>query len=364
MDQNQFTSPFGNPNIKSADVKSVIGNAIPKTEDHPLHMLDNQVDPETKPVAPAPKNNWLQKPIRTYESDIAEALANQKTSVVTMAIAESKARDQGDSIGNKPPSQVGKKIFIFLLSLIFIIAGLMGGYYLYLMSPLAVEPVAQLPAKVPSLIAPDIQRIVSIQAMQTSQFRSLLSENFSKINNSPNELVEFVLAQSAGSTTNKITSAQFIQLANFSMLDTLKRALTDRMMTGVISNEVESYPFIILTTDFFQNAYSGMLRWESAMPEELSEIFNYREIAEVSSDVTSSEASTTVPVTNTRSFFNYRGAFKDKIVLNRDVREFTTSEGRILVLYTFINKNTIAITTSESALKAIIERIEKQTILR
>ncbi len=369
MDQNQFTSPFGNPNIKSADVKSVIGNPIPKTEDHPLHMLDNQVDPENKPATAAPKNNWLQKPIRTYESDIAEALANQKTSVMTMAIAESKAKNQGESISNKPPSQTGKKIFIFLLSLIFISAGLLGGYYFYMNSPLAIEPVAQQPAKVPSIINADVQQIVNVASLQTNNFIELLSENFSTNNSNQNEVREFVLTQSTDSVTSKIGSAQFVQAANFSMLDTLKRALTERMMTGVISNESNSYPFIILTTDFFQNAYSGMLRWENSMPEELSKIFNYRESETINND-TQSVASTT-SATSTAStaksiggLFKLRGTFKDKVVMNRDVREFTTSDGRIVVLYTFIDKNTIVITTSESAVKGIIERIEKQTFLR
>ena len=57
-------------NLQSA-INSQIGNAIPNTEDHPLHMLDNQVDPERKThIYDVP-----QKPIRTYEKDMEEALA-------------------------------------------------------------------------------------------------------------------------------------------------------------------------------------------------------------------------------------------------------------------------------------------------
>jgi hypothetical protein len=47
-----------------------------KPEEHPLHMLDNQADPENKPKI------ILQKAIRTYESDVADAIANKKTSSI------------------------------------------------------------------------------------------------------------------------------------------------------------------------------------------------------------------------------------------------------------------------------------------
>jgi len=365
MDQNQFKSAFGNPNIKSADVKSVIGNPIPTHEDHPLHILDNQVDPESKQGNVQTNKNWLQKPIRTYESDIAEAIAHQKTSVVTMAIAESKARNQGDSIANNPPSQTGKKVFIFILSIVFIAAGGAGGYYLYLKSPLAIAPVAQQVQKVPSVINPDVQSIVNVPSLQKNIFIKFISDELSNSDTTkPGEITEFVLAQTTGSTTTRLGTAQFINAAGFTILDSLKRALTDRMMIGTISDDTQSYPFIIFTTDFFQNAFSGMLKWEDNMPEELADIFNYREQPVTEPILTENTASST-PVENSISrFYNIRGTFKDKAVMNRDVREFTDSEGRILFLYTFLDRNTILITTSESVISSIVNRIEKQTYVR
>jgi hypothetical protein len=366
MDQNQFTSPFGNPNIKSADVKSVIGNAIPKTEEHPLHILDNQIDPDIKSNSTRLNKNWLQKPIRTYESDIAEAIAHQKTSVMTMAIAESKAKNRGNSIENKPPSHTGRKFFIFILSITFIAAGGMGGYYLYLQSPLAIVPVVQQIQKVPSVIDPDSQIELNVPSLEKGQFVKFLSEKFAMTDTitKTGEIKEFVLNQTMGSTTARLRASQFIQATNFTMLDTLKRALTEQMMVGTVKDSDQNYPFIIFTTDFFQNAYSGMLKWENNMPEEVADIFNYREQYSTDTEISNIIASSTPVEKSISRFYNIRGTFKDKVIMNRDVREFTDSQGNILFLYTFVDRNTILLTTSEAVISAIVSRIEKQTYVR
>ena len=73
-----------------------VGSPVPGA--HPLHMLDNQADPQTKPKI------VLQKPIRTYESDMAELLAKKNVSVTTMAIAEQQKRVVNIPATNTTPS--------------------------------------------------------------------------------------------------------------------------------------------------------------------------------------------------------------------------------------------------------------------
>lgn len=59
-----------------------------------------------------------------------------------------------------------------------------------------------------------------------------------------------------------------------------------------------------------------------------------------------------------------RGSFVDRIIHNKDVREFITSDGNILFLYSFIDNTKIVVTGSEAALSEILNRLERQAFVR
>jgi hypothetical protein len=98
-----------------------------------------------------------------------------------------------------------------------------------------------------------------------------------------------------------------------------------------------------------------MLKWENSMPEELADLLNYRNSI-IQKDVLSTSSIS--------QFFNLKGTFEDRTVMNRDVREFRNDSGQLLLLYSFIDKDTLIITTSEATLKSVIEKIEKLTFMR
>jgi hypothetical protein len=59
-----------------------------------------------------------------------------------------------------------------------------------------------------------------------------------------------------------------------------------------------------------------------------------------------------------------RGNFIDRIVQNKDVREFVTSDGKIIFLYSFIDNTKLVVTGSEATLSEILRRLEQQTYVR
>ncbi len=434
-------------------LKLVGGNPIPNHEDHPLHILHNQIDPELKkkldipqkplrtyemdlddafshldksqvpkkfksvfsktkiqenPLAKEEKNlnignlqklsEELRKPepiireslqevpkikipeikipvgipmgmtaeekpkltqenLRTYEGDVADTLTSQKSSISTIIIAENKRKTErslnGDEFDEeKPRSQIGKKIAIIFISILFIFGGVGGGYYLYLKSPVAIVPVIQTKDTIPKIINPDSQNIAPISSLKKEKLIAFVSNQFNSQKISAGKLVEIVPTQTIGAITKKVTGSEFITSMDFNIIDTLKRSFTDKWMLGVYSSngrEISSnLPFIIFTTDFFQNTYAGMLKWEPDMPEDLADIFGYRQQA----------------TSSINSLYKIKGSFKDKIIANRDVREFTNKDGNVLFIYSFIDKNTLVITTSEDVITALLDRIEKQTYIR
>ncbi len=330
-----------------------IPNIVNKNIQNPISDIINKL----------PKD-FLQKSIRTYESDMAEILAKKNTSVVKMVVAENKKTEGVEVIKNKNTSKVGKNILKSIISLIFLGAGITGGYYLYLKSPLAIKPIIKSVNKIPSIITPNIQKIVPIKSLNKQEFLESLIEGISENTIDSGKIIELVPVQgnitTVSSTTEiengvKITASKFVNSLDFDMTDTLKRSLTDKWMFGIYGADGEKVPFIILTNNFFQNAYAGMLKWEESMPDELAILFDYKNRAyNTESFVTAS----------TTSYFNIQGRFQDKIIRNRDIREFTNNAGEMLVLYSFLDKDTIVISTSESIISAIIERIEKQNYVR
>lgn len=376
-----------------------IKTGIPVPESHPLHMLDNQADPETKPKI------VLQKPIRTYESDMAELMALRNTSSSTIAIAEQQRKIAQEAMAKKsvpttktplmkeanpqPPKAVpipnivsnvntvrvpetpevteivkekkvsgnfGRKLFMFLLSLIFIACGLGGGYYLYTKSPLASIPsVIPQTKKIPSIITPDSQKILAVGNLKNELLAQKIQSQIANSKTDEQKITEFILTNIQGSSTSRINALEIIDSLGYSSPDMFNRSLVETWMLGVYGEENTETRFIILKTNFFQNAFAGILRWEAAMPEELATILNYRGKIKEQNAMSSSTAA---------SYFSVKGRFEDRIILNRDVREFITDNKTTLLLYSFVDKDTIVITTSERALRGLIERLEKQTYVR
>ncbi len=100
-------------------------------------------------------------------------------------------------------------------------------------------------------------------------------------------------------------------------------------------------PFIVLTTSSFDTAFSGMLSWEEAMSADLSPLFG--------SPVSSSFNPEVRTNTGTSAAF-----FKDIIANNKNARLLVDENGDDRIIYTFINQNTVVITTTREALSDII----------
>lgn len=355
-------------NDQNALMQQVVQSMLP--DDLKSSNLKSSSLPPSAPSIPGPTpeaekldQKFIQKPIRTYERDLAEAMAKKQTSVASIAIAENKRKEElqrktAGSVVNvvsavdkdsaEPKKFYGKQILLGLLSIVFIGGGAMGGYYLYKKSAFAQPYVEPKPIKIPSIIPYDKEIPLSVNEATVGD--QLISQIYSQINKevaSPGKILEL---------STGITASSFIQRTNMNMPDVILRSVTDRWMLGAYTEgDGQKTLFIGLSTDFFQNVFAGMLSWEKSMPDDLSTLFNYKQRTQ-REDLNAS--------TSISSYFNIQGTFSDKVIRNRDVREFINTNGELLLLYSFINKETLIITTTESALIAGIDSIEKQTYVR
>ncbi|MFM2384038.1 MAG: hypothetical protein RIQ72_610, partial [Candidatus Parcubacteria bacterium] len=81
---------------------------------------------------------------------------------------------------------------------------------------------------------------------------------------------------------------------------------------------------------------------------------------DISTTTDESPASSTIKTTADSS----GNIFKDRIVQNKDVRALVNPEGKILFMYTFLDRKTLVIISSEKGLKEVLTRMTTGRIRR
>jgi len=129
--------------------------------------------------------------------------------------------------------------------------------------------------------------------------------------------------------------------------DPLIRTLNEQFMLGVYRTETRE-PFLVLETSFFENAFPGMIAWEPFMNADLAPLFGQKLEEEPLAIV-----SPTMP-----------SPFVDLVINNKDARVLYDEFGNIVLLYAFVDRNTIIITTTEEAFLEIFKRMSSSRTVR
>ena len=344
--------------------------------------------------------------MRTYEGDVAKTITSRGTSAIDMAMAE-KRRDTGeeDVLTSSEPQTSHKKSIIIIISLILILTGIGGSYYLYSISPLAAVAPPAIQIKAASLVPKDSQVTVAIDRMTSNEIVRALKEKISS-QQSPGTIMEVVpYTTDINGTKSRIPTQQMIKNMRIPAPDILVRSLTSSWMLGVFADSNNNKNvFIVVKNNYFQNAFAGMLEWENVMADDLKQyLFSVAPLGVANSTspvalsptlysdalqnidsilpstgsigtttqenvADSSTTPDTTPVVETPApvipYFTLRGQFQDKIVKNKDTREFITTEGETILLYSFIDNNRTVISTNEATLAEIILRLEREAYVR
>jgi len=122
--------------------------------------------------------------------------------------------------------------------------------------------------------------------------------------------------------------------------DALKRNVSEAMF-GIYSYDTNEIFFVIHPEDF-GIVYSGMLDWESTLGGNLSSFF---------------------PLLGQHLATN-PSVFTDETYKNKDVRVIRNDSGKTVLLYGFIDKNTLVITVNEKIFEAILNRYIQAKLAR
>jgi hypothetical protein len=112
-------------------------------------------------------------------------------------------------------------------------------------------------------------------------------------------------------------------------------------MVGSVTTQ-KNEPFLIVKADTFDSGFAGMLAWEPYLSEDLAPLFG--------TPVTASRTPGTPESTPPR--------FSDVLKDNRSIRILYGEEGEERLIYAFLNRTLIVITTSTEALSALISGLK------
>ena len=287
------------------------------------------------------KDEKEKKPIsiRTYRGDLAGILKNKSTSMAGMVIAEEKKRG---NIFSKVTKTAKKNIALSVISILLIVAGILSVFLLNYLKPTPIIKISDIVLE--TIIYSEYQRELFLEQPGKLKLTKLIQNEIDDINIPLGSLIHFYLTQQSKNEDAQVgkillSAQQLLFLIDARVSETLLRFLEPNFMFGFHSSAGDR-PFLLLKTRSFENSFSEMLKWEENMIEDLRSIFIEDN-----------------PVLSVNRLRETKYQFCDVVVRNKDARAILDGGGKILFIYSFADKNTIVITTNQTTLQEIFDRL-------
>src|SRR3989338_1208948 len=309
--------------------------------------------------------------LRTYQGDMAEFIKEKNESVVSITVKakEKKERIEKEEEKLRPVVKSKKEGFqknliIATLSLVLLASGVAVSFYIF--NALKKEPMSEVAVE---------EKVIPYNNLIT--LTNITKENFDS------ELAK--LSPSNGASILKIsdknslsfqTAKNFFGFLGISLPATLERTIKEKYAVGIMFQNNQISYFIVVTISDFGRAFSGMLDWESNMEKYLS-FMNARTDSFVVANTTANIPTSTATSTATTSSSTASTAlsvkipmkldsfiWKDMIVKNKDTRALINQKNQAKIAYTFLDKNTILITSSLSSIGDIYTIYASRSIVR
>lgn len=318
----------------------------------------------------------LVRPLQTYQNDVA-SVVQQGASVVSIAAAEADRRgsqplDSAQGATSEPRSW-RTYLFIGIGTVLLLAAGGLMWYALSRTTPLPAQNLGETP-----YITTDGVNVITLpQGASAAAIVQQLAQAKKDVSLSLG-LVAQLYVQKAPTTTGAAPTYETAQdlLGNLapSLSGTFLRNIAPIYVLGVHTFGVNQ-PLLLLKVDSYEQAYAGMLAWENTMHRDLSPLFDYTPAPKIKPVPTGpvslpAQTGTTTIATSTSSTtppapidtFVPTG-FIDKVVVNHDARVLQNADGTIYFLWTFLDRNTLLITTNEDTVRAVITRLTQAPVL-
>lgn len=305
-------------------------------------------------------------PLRTFKSDVEDAIKGGASSAAII-IAEQKRREQtgGFNDSEKPKLSPLYKIAI-IASSVLVLTGIIFLFARVLL-PDKNPTVKQFAP--PKFISTEFEKEIPLDGANRFKLSDLLSVEKNRSFIEAASILQLYFTKKVGEEKQNVSATDFFTLLGVTAPSAFIRSLSDSFMFGYHGYN-GNQPFLILKTNSYDSSFSGMLYWEKKMLSELEPLFP----APAPSPPVLIVATTTIKLKNGKTATAtttatstppvFVGAFSDAILRNKDSRVVRDGSGKIIFLYSFINPETIVITTNETTLRELTTRILSSSLVR
>lgn len=279
--------------------------------------------------------------VRTYMSDMAEAVRQNEMSVIKIALEEQKRRERGDYY-LKVEGTPKKKLF-WIMGGILILAGAIGITYFAIQKGKEKELPPPIIQTFVSLVSYDTEESIDITNIVNKSDLVKIIENELNKKNVNGSIKALFLKKTIDGLISPFSLNNFWEITKTNIPGTLTRSFAEEYTLGVytpISPYDKNRLFLIIKINNYDQAYAGMLEWEKNMLSDLFPVFKI-DINEENKELLEKQ-------------------FKDIIIKNKDARILYTNDGADILFYIFPDKKTLIITDSQEAIKEIITRLLAQ----
>ncbi|MEX0934062.1 MAG: hypothetical protein WD003_02270 [Candidatus Paceibacterota bacterium] len=290
--------------------------------------------------------------LRTYAGDVAQSVKRGKNSLSSMVIAEQRKRD-GVSLKIAPQISFSTNKKTLGLVAVAVILTALGGFFLVSLFFTSDTPKrsGEIPTASKDIIFIEEAKKISLEKKTGGEITQKTSQEI-KMASFPINTVEHIYlvvrerAYEEGNIegTLKETRLTFAELASLLRMQppSLFIRAVDPFFVFGIHSFVQNNPFLLFKVNDYGNTFSGMLEWEETLIEDLSSLFS---ISQEKQRIFSS------------------AFFKDSVIKNQDVRILLDAEGEVVLLYAFIDRGVLLISTHEITFDEITKRL-KQSVAR
>ncbi len=285
------------------------------------------------------KENQKASTLHTYAGDMATMVRDNEGSVIKIAMAEQKRREQ-EIRKEKIKTQTNMGVVFMLIALVLIGISIPIANYLKeegKKRAMHEEIITELATLVPS----DSQTIIPADTLvSTEDVVNAISKERAKENKSLIESVFFTLGNDT--TKRLLTSSEFLAKIGSSIPQGLKMVLDKPFMIGIYRSVGGSDPhtFFIFKITSFDQAVAGSYAWEKTLLDEFYPFLN----------IPAGEDKKTLLEKN----------FEDIILYNNNMRVLTDDAKTPIMYSLFLNQNLFMITDSQDAIVEVAKRLRTE----
>ncbi len=279
--------------------------------------------------------------LRTYSSDMADAVRENEISVIKIALAEKAKLEKEEEYKIKTEGTGFQKFLLVTGGIILIIGGLAGSYFLIKKNQTRIASQQQAVApQIQTFISYDTQTFIdATTAGSIFDITALIKAPLSVTRNPQSIQALFFTKTSAGKTT-ELSLPDLLTALNLTAPGALTRSL-DQYFIGTyqsVDTTQKQHLFFMFQTHDYNEAYASMLEWEPTMLSDLAPLFN-------------------IDISGDNSAL-LRRPFKDILINNNDARVLYDMNGNAIMYYIFVDKDYFIITDSQEAIKEITTRLQ------